>query len=75
MIFFLDHPGDAIHHGHPMDISVTKNFDEDESFMFQSVIFNSRNKKLIIQKNKNTAIIHTVIPNLSISHCDKRRTS
>jgi hypothetical protein len=48
MIFFLDQPGDAIHHSHPMDISVTKNFDKDESFVFQSIVFDSRNKKLII---------------------------
>jgi hypothetical protein len=48
MICFLDHPGDAIHHRHPMDISVTKKFDEDESFMIQSVVFDSQNKKLII---------------------------
>ena len=34
MICFLDHPRDAIHHSHPMDISVTENFDEDESFVF-----------------------------------------
>jgi hypothetical protein len=52
MIFFLDQPGDAIHLSHPMDISVTENFDEDESFVFQSVVFDSQNKKLIIQKIK-----------------------
>jgi hypothetical protein len=50
MIFFLDHPRDAIHHSHPMDISITENFDEDESFVFQSVVFDSQSKKLIIEK-------------------------
>ena len=34
MFPFLDQPGDAIHHSHPMDIFVTQNFDEDESFVF-----------------------------------------
>jgi hypothetical protein len=33
-----------------MDISDTKNFDEDESFVFQSVVFDSQSKKLIIEK-------------------------
>jgi hypothetical protein len=41
MMRFLDQPEDAIHHSHPMDISVTENFDEDESYMFQSVVFDS----------------------------------
>jgi hypothetical protein len=42
MIIFLDRPEDAIHHSHPMDISVTENFDEHESFMFQSIVFDNR---------------------------------
>jgi hypothetical protein len=33
-----------------MDISDTKNFEEDESFVFQSVVFDSQYKKLIIEK-------------------------
>jgi hypothetical protein len=33
-----------------MDISVTENFDEDESFVFQRVVFGSQSKKLIIEK-------------------------
>jgi hypothetical protein len=33
-----------------MDISVTENFDEDESFVFQSVVFDSQSKKMIIEK-------------------------
>jgi hypothetical protein len=55
---YLDHPGEAIHHSRPMDISDTENFDEDESFVFQSVVFDSQSKKLIIEKknvkNKKT---------------------
>ena len=50
MFCFLDQPGNAIQHSHPMDISVTENFDEDESFMFQSIVFYSQSKKLIIEK-------------------------
>jgi hypothetical protein len=34
MLGYLDHPGDAIQHSYPMDISDTENFDEDESFVF-----------------------------------------
>jgi hypothetical protein len=47
---YLDYPGDAIQHSRPMDISDTENFDEDESFVFQSVVFDSQSKKLIIEK-------------------------
>jgi hypothetical protein len=50
MFPFFDQLGDAIHHSHPMDISVAQNFEEDESFVFQSVVFDSRNKKLIFEK-------------------------
>jgi hypothetical protein len=46
----LDQPGDAIHHGYPMDIVDTEFFYEDESFVFQSVVFESESKKLIIEK-------------------------
>jgi hypothetical protein len=50
VLCYLDHPRDAIQHSHPMDISDTENFDEDESFVFQSVVFDSQSKKLIIEK-------------------------
>ena len=52
VLSYLDQPGDAIHHSHPMDISDTENFDEDESFVFQSVVFDSQSKKLIIEKKE-----------------------
>ena len=50
MFPFLDQPQDGIHHSHLMDISVTQNFDKDESSMFQSVVSDSRNKRLIFEK-------------------------
>jgi hypothetical protein len=50
MLRYLDQPKDAIQHSRPMDISVTENFDKDESFVFQSVVFDSQSKKLIIEK-------------------------
>jgi hypothetical protein len=50
MLRYLDHLEDTIQHSRPMDISVTENFDEDESFMFKSVVFYSQSKKLIIEK-------------------------
>jgi hypothetical protein len=46
----LDQSGDAIHHSYPMDIVDTEIFYEDESFVFQSVVFESESKKLIIEK-------------------------
>jgi len=47
---YLDQPRDAIQHSRLMDISDTENFDEDESFVFQSATFDSESKKLIIEK-------------------------
>jgi len=46
----LDQPRDAIHHSYPMDIVDAEIFDEDESFVFQSVVFESESKKIIIEK-------------------------
>jgi hypothetical protein len=46
----LDHPRDAIQHSRPMDIADTKFFYEDESFVFQSVVFDNESKNLIIEK-------------------------
>jgi hypothetical protein len=46
----LDQPGDAIHHAYSMDMVDTEIFYEDESFVFQSVVFESESKKLIIEK-------------------------
>jgi hypothetical protein len=46
----IDQPRDAIQHSLPMEIAETKIFDEDESFIFQSVVFNSKSKNLIIEK-------------------------
>jgi hypothetical protein len=46
----LDQPRDAIHHSRPMDIDDTEIFNEDEFFMFQSVVFDNESKKLIIEK-------------------------
>jgi hypothetical protein len=46
----LDHPRDAIQHSLPMDIADTEIFDEDESFIFQSIVFYSESKNIIIEK-------------------------
>ena len=35
----IDQPGDVTQHVYPMDIVDTEIFDEDESFVFQSVVF------------------------------------
>jgi hypothetical protein len=47
---YLYEPGGAIQDIRPMDISDIENFNEDESFVFQSVVFDSQSKKLIIEK-------------------------
>jgi hypothetical protein len=46
----LDQPEDAIQHSRPMDIIDIKNFDEDESFVFQRIVFYNESKNLIIEK-------------------------
>ena len=50
IFYYLDQPRDTIQHSRPMEISNAENFDEDESFMFQSVVFENQSKKLIIEK-------------------------
>jgi hypothetical protein len=45
----VDQPGDVIHHNPLMEIVETEIFDEDESFVFQSAIFDSESKNLIIE--------------------------
>jgi hypothetical protein len=46
----VDQPGDAIHHNPLMEIDETDIFYEDESFVFQSVVFYNESKNLIIEK-------------------------
>jgi hypothetical protein len=86
MMCFLDQPGDTIHHSHPMEIFVTENFNEGESFVFQSIVFDSQSKKLIIEKKdvknkkgKSCSEVDLanmlVFPNLLTSHRERRITS
>jgi hypothetical protein len=46
----VDQPGEVINHNPLMEIAETEIFDEDESFVFQSVVFDSESKNLIIEK-------------------------
>jgi hypothetical protein len=46
----LDQPGVAIQHACSMNMVDTDFFYEDESFVFQSVVFEAKSKKLIIEK-------------------------
>jgi hypothetical protein len=43
-----------MHHSSTMEIAETDIFDEDESFVFQSVVFDSQSKNLIIEKRDVT---------------------
>ena len=69
----LDQLRDTIHNGYPMDIVDTKMFDEDESFIFQSVVFESESKKLIIEKRdvKNKKRKHRSELDLANMHASK----
>jgi hypothetical protein len=50
----VDPSADAMHHSSTMEIAETDIFDEDESFVFQSVVFDSQSKNLIIEKRDVT---------------------
>jgi hypothetical protein len=69
MLPFLDQPQDDIHHSHLMDMSVTQNFDEDESFVFQSVVFDSRNKRLIFEKKMLKISKENLVQRLTLPTC------
>jgi hypothetical protein len=72
-----------IHHSSILEIVETEIFDEDESFLFQIVVFDSQSKSLIIEKrdvkNKkgkshsdiSLRNMHS-IPNLSTSPSNQR---
>jgi hypothetical protein len=46
----VDPSMDVMHHSSTMEIDETDIFYEDESFVFQSVVFDSQSKNLIIEK-------------------------
>jgi hypothetical protein len=52
-IFFLniDHPGGTVHQNPSLEIVDNETFNEEESFLFQRVIFDNESKKLIIEKS------------------------
>jgi hypothetical protein len=50
----FDTHADTMHHSSTMEIVETDIFDEDESFVFQSVVFDIQSKNLIIEKRDVT---------------------
>ena len=50
----VDLPTDAMHHSLTMEIVETDIFYEDESFVFQSVVFDSQSKNMVIEKRDVT---------------------
>jgi hypothetical protein len=46
----VDHPQDTAHQNPLMEIIESETFDEEESFVFQSIVFYSESKNLIIEK-------------------------
>jgi hypothetical protein len=50
MFYNLDNPRDAIHYACSMNMVDTNFFYEDESFIFQSIVFEIESKQLIIEK-------------------------
>jgi len=51
MIPNIDHPGGTVHQNPSLEIVENETFDEEESFVFHSVVFDSESKKLIIEKS------------------------
>jgi hypothetical protein len=47
----IDHPGGTTHQNPSLETIENKTFDEEESFVFQSVVFDNKSKKLIIEKS------------------------
>jgi hypothetical protein len=47
----IDQPGGAAHQNQSLEIVENEIFNEEESFVFQSVVFNNESKKLIIEKS------------------------
>jgi nucleoside-triphosphatase THEP1 len=47
----IDQPGGAAHQNQSLEIVENEIFDEEESFVFQSVVFDNESKKLIIEKS------------------------
>jgi hypothetical protein len=50
----VDPSVDAMHHSSTMEITETDIFYEDESFVFQSVVFDNQSTNLIIEKKDVT---------------------
>ena len=50
MFHKVDHPIYAMHHSSTMEIAETDIFDEDESFVFQSTVFDNQYKNMVIEK-------------------------
>jgi hypothetical protein len=74
MFPFIEQPQYDIHHSHPMDIFVTQNFDEDESFVFQSVVFDSRNRRLIFEKKMLKISKENVLQRLTLPTCGRPKS-
>jgi hypothetical protein len=51
MIPNIDHPGGMVHQNPSLEIVENETFDEEESFVFQSIVFDNESKKLIIEKS------------------------
>jgi hypothetical protein len=47
----IDQPGSTTHQSQLLEIIENEIFDEEESFVFQSVFFDKESKKLIIEKS------------------------
>jgi hypothetical protein len=47
----IDHPGDVAHQNQSLEIVENEIFDEEESFVFQIIVFDREYKKLIIKKS------------------------
>jgi hypothetical protein len=47
----IDQPGGVAHQNHSLEINENEIFDEEESYVFQIIVFDSESKKLILEKS------------------------
>jgi hypothetical protein len=50
MFPIIDQSGNTTHHNSSLEIIENETFNEEESFSFQSIVFDKESKKLIIEK-------------------------
>jgi hypothetical protein len=65
---------DMMHHSSAMEIAETDIFYEDESFVFQSVVFDSQSKNMVIEKRDVTNKKGNLVQRLTLGKCGRPKS-